>query len=134
MLSLRYLARGEYLGRGRPRKSAGKIDLTDCSNFELVTQLSDDVALYTAVVWSISFKRKIRLVYLLKTSASNSNAYAVLFSTDLELDAYSIYLYGFVGFLRRRNFDSQAAELLIQCAVLNRMIQLGKPDTYTTDI
>ena len=49
--------------------------------------------LYTAVVWSISLKRKIRLVYLVKSSESNSNSYAVLFSTDLELDAYSIYLY-----------------------------------------
>ncbi len=67
--------------------------MTDHSNFEYITQLTDDVKLYTAVVWSISLKRKIRLVYLVKSSESNSNSYAVLFSTDLELDAYSIYLY-----------------------------------------
>ncbi len=30
---------------------------------------------------------------ILKKSNSNSRSYAVLFSTDLELDAYSIYLY-----------------------------------------
>lgn len=90
---LRYPYQGEYSGRGRPRKYAGKVNLTDHSNFEWVTQLTDDVELYTAVVWSISLKRKIRLVYLLKSSESNSSSYAVLFSTDLELGAYSIYLY-----------------------------------------
>ena len=67
--------------------------MTDYSNFEWVTQLTDDMELYTAVVWSISLKRKIRLVYLLRTSESSSSSYAVLFSTDLKLDAYSIYLY-----------------------------------------
>jgi IS4 transposase len=45
------------------------------------------------VVWSISLKRPIRICYLLKNSGSSSSSYAVLFSTDLELDAYSIYLY-----------------------------------------
>ncbi len=90
--NLRYLYQDEYSGRGRPRKYAGKVDLTDYSNFELVTQLSDDVDLYTAVVWSISLKRKIRLVDLRNNSAS-SHSYAVLFCTNPELDAYSIYLY-----------------------------------------
>ena len=91
--NLRYLYQGEYSGRGRPRKYSGKVDLTDYSNFELVTQLADDLDLYTAVVWSISLKRPIRVCYLLKNSGSNSSSYALLFSTDLELDAYSIYLY-----------------------------------------
>lgn len=36
----------------------------------------------------------------------------------------------FGGKLRRRFFDNQAVELFLQCAALNRMIQLGKPDTY----
>lgn len=90
--NLRYLVQDEYSGRGRPRKYSGKVDLTDYSNFELVSQLSDDVDLDTTVVWSISLKRKIRLVYLLNNSAS-SPSYAVLFCTDLKLDPYSIYLY-----------------------------------------
>jgi DDE superfamily endonuclease len=91
--NLRYLYQGEYARRGRPRKYAGKVDLADYKNFKLVTQLTDELDLYTAVVWSMSLKRKIRLVYLRKSSGSNSSSYAVLFSTDLELDAYSIYLY-----------------------------------------
>ena len=90
---LRFPHQGEYSGRGRPRKYAGKVDLTDYSNFELVTQLTDNVELYTAIVWSISLKRLIRLVYLLKRTDSNSISYVLLFSTDLELDAFSIYLY-----------------------------------------
>ncbi|MBD2200703.1 MULTISPECIES: IS5 family transposase [Calothrix] len=36
----------------------------------------------------------------------------------------------FGGKLKRRFFDNQAVELFLQCAALNRMIQLGKPDTY----
>ncbi len=36
----------------------------------------------------------------------------------------------FGGKLRRRTFNSQAVELFIQCAMLNRMIQTGKPESY----
>ncbi|OUL25397.1 hypothetical protein BV372_28135 [Nostoc sp. T09] len=39
----------------------------------------------------------------------------------------------FGGKLRRRFFDSQAVELFLQCAALNRMIQLGKPDSYKVE-
>ena len=90
--NLRYPRQEEYSGRGRPRQYGKKVNLTDYSSFKLVAQLSNGVDLYTAVVWSISFKRQIRIVYLLNKS-TNSNRYAVLFCTDLELDAYSIYLY-----------------------------------------
>jgi len=89
--NLRYPNQEEYPGRGRPRKYGKKVDLTDYSSFQLVTQLSNGITLYTTVVWSINLKRQIRVVYLLNNSASSS--YAVLFCTHLELDAYSIYLY-----------------------------------------
>jgi hypothetical protein len=39
----------------------------------------------------------------------------------------------FGGRLRRRGFDAQAIELFLQCAALNRMIQLGKPDSYKVE-
>jgi hypothetical protein len=90
--NLRYLYQNEYSGRGRPRKYAGKVDLSDCHNFEFVTQLADTLDLYTTVVWSINLKRKIRVCYLRNNSAS-SGSYAILFCTNLELDALSIYLY-----------------------------------------
>lgn len=35
--------------------------------------------------------------------------------------------------LRRRRFDNQAVELFLKCAALNRMIQLGKPDSYRVE-
>ncbi|ELS03176.1 transposase family protein [Xenococcus sp. PCC 7305] len=90
--NLRYLYQGEYSGRGRPRKYAGKVDLTDYSNFELFTQISDALTLYTAVVWSVSLKRPIRICYLLNNSGSDCS-YAVLYCTDVKLNPYSIYLY-----------------------------------------
>jgi IS5 family transposase len=37
------------------------------------------------------------------------------------------------GTLRRRRFDNQAVELFLKCAALNRMIQLGKPDSYKVE-
>ena len=45
--NLRDLNRERYPGKGRPRKYAGKVELTDYSNFELVTSISDTQALYT---------------------------------------------------------------------------------------
>ncbi len=35
----------------------------------------------------------------------------------------------FGGKVRSRKFDNQAVELLLQCAALNRMIQVAKPDS-----
>jgi len=40
----------------------------------------------------------------------------------------------FGGTLRRRRFDNQVVELFLKCAALNRMIQLGKPDSYKVEI
>ncbi len=39
----------------------------------------------------------------------------------------------FGGKLRRRCFEQQAVELFLQCAVLNRMIQVSNPDTYKVE-
>jgi transposase len=40
----------------------------------------------------------------------------------------------FGGKVRSRKFDNQAAELLLQCAALNRMIQIAKPDSVWVDV
>ena len=40
----------------------------------------------------------------------------------------------FGGKLRRRKFHAQAVELFIQCAILNSMIQTGKPKSYKVKI
>jgi transposase len=39
----------------------------------------------------------------------------------------------FGGKVRSRKFDNQAVELLLQCAALNRMIQIAKPDSFMRD-
>jgi hypothetical protein len=39
----------------------------------------------------------------------------------------------FGGTLRRRLFDNQAVELFLKCAALNRMILLGKPNSYKVE-
>jgi len=39
----------------------------------------------------------------------------------------------FGGQVRSRTFDNQAVELFLQCAALNRMIQLAKPDSYPVE-
>ncbi|PZO50563.1 MAG: hypothetical protein DCF15_15745 [Phormidesmis priestleyi] len=39
----------------------------------------------------------------------------------------------FGGKIRSRKFDNQVAEILLQCAALNRMIQLAKPDAVWVD-
>jgi hypothetical protein len=39
----------------------------------------------------------------------------------------------FGGKLRRRFFDNQAVELFLQSAALNRMIRLGKPNSYKVE-
>lgn len=64
--NLKFLYSGPQKRRGRRRRYAGKVDLTDPSRFQFVKTLDDDVQLYTAVVWSVSLNRRIRLAYLLK--------------------------------------------------------------------
>ena len=39
----------------------------------------------------------------------------------------------FGGKLSARNFDNQAVELFLKCAVLNRMIRVAKPDSYKVE-
>ncbi|MEO0537638.1 MAG: IS5 family transposase [Cyanobacteria bacterium P01_A01_bin.123] len=39
----------------------------------------------------------------------------------------------FGGRVRSRIFDNQAVELFLQCAALNRMIQVAKPDSYAIE-
>jgi hypothetical protein len=49
--NLRYLNQDEYLGRGRPRKYAGKVDLADYSDFELVTQINSSLTALNLAKW-----------------------------------------------------------------------------------
>ena len=87
---LKFLYDGPYQGRGARRKYDGKVNLKDHRRFHLVRRLEDGVYLYTAVVWSVSLKRKVRLAYLLKEKQGR-RSYVVLFSTDLKIDPVFLY-------------------------------------------
>ena len=63
---LKFLYDGPYQGRGARRKYDGKVNLKAHRRFQVVKRLEDGVYLYTAVVWSVNLKRKVRLAYLLK--------------------------------------------------------------------
>jgi hypothetical protein len=90
---LLYLYTGPQKPRGAPRKYAGKVQFEDLSALTHVTELEAGVQLYTAIVWHRSLKRQIRIAMIVNTQKSGKVGYALLFSTDLELDARKILQY-----------------------------------------
>jgi hypothetical protein len=87
---LRYVYSGVQQTRGRPRKYDGKVDLTDVSRMTLIRELEPKLSLYSAVVWSLSLKRKVRLAFLLDCRDPNRVGRVLLFSTDLEIEPSEI--------------------------------------------
>lgn len=89
---LYYLYSGKPTGkRGRPKKYAGKIDLKniDQQYFECL-QEGEDTFIYSAIVYSKSLKRKVKLVIL---DQKNNKSNLLYFSTDLELATMKILHY-----------------------------------------
>ena len=84
---LRYLYTGAQKPRGARRKYDGKVDFKDLSRLTFVEQLEAGLTLYTAVVWHVSLKRQIRIACLVDTRKAGKTGVALLFSTDVELDA-----------------------------------------------
>ena len=86
-----------YLGphpqrRGARRKYDGKVHFQDLSRFEDLGTLAEHphVQLYTAPVWHVSLKRRLRVVVLVNRKESHKPRYIVLASTDLELDGHKL--------------------------------------------
>jgi len=90
---LRYLYTGSQKPKGRHRKYDGKVDLNDLSRLTQVEAIEPHLTLYTAVLWHVSLKRKIRLALLLDTRNPNKPGYVLLFSTNVDLDAKQILDY-----------------------------------------
>lgn len=83
--------------RGRRRKYAGKVNFQDLSRFEYLGTLpkAPHLHLYTAVVWHVTLKRRLRVVVVVKRKDPAKPRYIVLASTDLELDGHKLVeLYG----------------------------------------
>nr|WP_199298578.1 transposase [Leptolyngbya sp. FACHB-17] len=91
--NLQFLYTGVQKRRGRPRKYAGKVDLSDLSHFTFVKTVQPDVDLYTAVVWHVSLKRTIRVAYLVDCRHSTRVRTCLLFSTNIEQDPMQIVQY-----------------------------------------
>jgi Transposase DDE domain len=91
--NLRYLYTGAQKPRGAKRKYDGKVELSDLSRFTHVRQLEPHLNLYTIVVWHVSLKRQIRLAGLVDTRKAGKIGVALLFSTDIELEAEHILEY-----------------------------------------
>jgi len=87
---IRYVYRGEQKPRGRKRKYDGKVDLTDVSRMTLVSEIEPTLYLYTVEVWVVSMKRKVRLAYIRDCRNPERVGLALLFSTDINLDASEI--------------------------------------------
>jgi hypothetical protein len=90
---LRYCYTGEQKPKGAPRKYDGKVDLSDLSRLEFGGELANGTKLYSQVVWHVSLKRQIRIVYLIARRNPDKQRVALLFSTDTEIDPIRLYEY-----------------------------------------
>jgi hypothetical protein len=90
---LRYCYTGEQKPKGAPRKYDGKVDLSDLSRLELSGELANGTKIYSQVVWHVSLKRQIRIVYLVDLRNPDKQRVALLFSTDTTLDPLRLYEY-----------------------------------------
>ena len=90
--NLTWLYEGEYTGVGRPKKFDGKVNFTKLTRFDQVGRLNDKVTVYSKIVYSQNFKRKIRLV-MLSWYNGKKMARALLYSTDILLDAMTLIKY-----------------------------------------
>ena len=92
---LLYLYTGKPTGkRGRPRKYAGKCNPKDIEPdyFEAVSQ-DEEKTINTAILYSKSLKRNIRVVHVSFTSAKGKAAHKLYYSTDLNMQAADILNY-----------------------------------------
>jgi hypothetical protein len=93
--NLKYLYQGPRRpGPGRQKKYDGKVDpqIRNEKHFSLAETCEDGTQLWTAVVWSVSLARRIRLVCAVRLVEGQEH-YALLFSTDVTLTAGKIVTY-----------------------------------------
>ncbi|QZT38009.1 transposase [Halosquirtibacter xylanolyticus] len=92
---LKYYYTGSKTGkRGRPRVYGDKVNCKEIDEkyFDLVEE-TETYTLYSAVVYSISLKRKIRLAYYQSLNGKGKTDYKMYFSTDINLEPTKIYDY-----------------------------------------
>ena len=77
--------------KGRPCKYVGKIDTAniDTNYFDLIEE-NQETTVYSAIVYSKSLKRNIRLVHVTYTSGKGKLTRKLYFCTDTQMDALEI--------------------------------------------
>jgi Transposase DDE domain len=89
--NLRYLYQGpKRPGPGRHKTYDGKVRWSDLSRFERLATEDEHIVLYHQVVNHVQMKRNLQVVVVVDTQ---HHRYAVLFSTDVTLDALTLYRY-----------------------------------------
>jgi hypothetical protein len=89
--NLRYLYPGPHRsGPGRPKTYDGKVNWDDLSRFDTVETDEDDIVLYHQVLNHVQFQCNLQVVLVVDTKHHRR---AVLFSTDVALEALSLYRY-----------------------------------------
>ena len=91
--NLKYLYDGPQKPRGARRKYDGKVIISERHRWQALGKVDPnlDIYIYSTIVWSVAFKRKIRVVYLTNCKHPDRPCFALLFSTDLTLDPVEIY-------------------------------------------
>ena len=92
--NLRYLYAGPRLKRrGRPKLYDGKVDFKDLSRFDSLGCLeeAEHLHLYTAVLYHLRLKRRLRVVVVMNYQNPSKPRFAVLASTDTEMEGREVY-------------------------------------------
>ena len=93
--NLKYLHTGEPTGkRGRPREHGPKVgpNNLDKDVFTLV-ETQDGTVLHTALVYSVSLERNVRIVHMQTSNGKGKTGYKLYFCTHMEMDAQRILHY-----------------------------------------
>ena len=117
--NLNYIYEGERTNKkGAPKKYIGKVELSN-HKFDYVLTLIDGEKLFTAIVYSPSLKRKIKIVLLL----TKKNKQHLFYSTDTELSALDIFDFYSARFQIEFLFkDSKGFTGLEECQSTNKKI------------
>ena len=90
--NLRHLFRGPHpKRRGAKKRYTGKVKYDDFSRWNLVKEIEAGVFLYSAVLNSYRFGRNMKVVCLLDQRKPKKPRHVLLFSTDLTLDAFTLF-------------------------------------------
>jgi DDE superfamily endonuclease len=88
---LRYLYQGpKRPGPGRQKTYDGKVNWSDLSRFERLDTEDEHIVLYHQVLNHVQLKRDLQVAVVVHTQR---NRYAVLFSTDVDLEPQRLYRY-----------------------------------------